>query len=72
MTIDKRGKVTNVNLESASEKGALPGAAVAAAWNWTFVPASKGSNPVESQAILHFQFQNPKVASIKPAAMSLQ
>jgi TonB family protein len=63
VTIDKRGKVTSVNLEPAAEKGPLPEAAMAAAWNWTFTPARKGSNPVESQANLHFRFQNPEFAS---------
>jgi outer membrane biosynthesis protein TonB len=61
--IDKHGKVTSVNREPATEKGPLPDAAMAAAWNWTFKPARKGSNPVESQAILHFLFQNPEFAS---------
>jgi outer membrane biosynthesis protein TonB len=61
--IDKRGKVTSVNREPATEKGSLPDAAMAAAWNWTFAPARNGSNPVESQAILHFLFQNPEFAS---------
>jgi outer membrane biosynthesis protein TonB len=63
VTIDKGGKVTSVIQEPAVEKGALPGAAMSAAWNWTFTPARKGSNPVESQAILHFRFQNPEFAS---------
>jgi hypothetical protein len=63
VNIDKRGKVSSVNREPAADKGPLPDAAIAAAWNWTFTPARKGSNPVESQAILHFRFQNPEFAS---------
>ena len=63
VTIDKNGKVTGVNPESPAEKGPLPSAAMAAAWNWTFMPARRGSNPVESQAILRFRFQNSEFAS---------
>jgi serine/threonine-protein kinase len=72
VTIDKRGKVTSVNLDSAAEKGPLPGAAMAAAWNWAFRPARKGSNPIESQAILHFRFENPEIASVKPTTKPLE
>jgi serine/threonine protein kinase len=63
VTIDKHGKVTGVNLDPAAVRGPLPSAAMAAAWNWTFTPARKGVNPVESQAILHFRFENPEFAS---------
>ena len=63
VTIDKGGKVTSVNLEPPTQNGPLPGAAMTAAWTWTFTPARKGSNPVESQAILHFRFQNPEFVS---------
>jgi len=62
VAIDKEGQVTSVNLEPPTTDGPLPDTAMAAARNWLFRPAHKGSNPVASQAILHFRFQNPDVA----------
>lgn len=62
VAIDKNGQVTSAYLETPGDGNPVAEATLAAARNWTFTPALKGSNPVASQAILHFRFQNPEVA----------
>jgi TonB family protein len=65
IAIDTHGTVSSAWLES-KENGLLSEAALAAARNWKFKPASKNNSLIESEAILHFRFQNPELAAVKP------
>lgn len=58
VTVDTAGHVTRVEVAESGGK-AFDDAATAAMWEWTFVPAKRGGNPVSSRIRVPFHFAPP-------------